>query len=75
MAGYDVVTDAAKVRSIVGVLTEQHGFYGRMNAEEYLIFFGELYGLTKSESLKRVNPLLIRFGLDEFAQKTPGRIF
>ena len=72
VAGYDVVTDAAKVRSIVGVLTEQHGFYGRMNAEEYLIFFGELYGLTKSESLKRVNPLLIRFGLDESRKKRLG---
>lgn len=72
VAGYDVVNDAAKVRAVVGVLTEQHGFYGRMNAEEYLIFFGELYGLTKSESLKRVNPLLLRFGLDDSRKKRLG---
>lgn len=72
VAGYDVVNEAAKVRAVVGVLTEQHGFYGRMNAEEYLIFFGELYGLTKSESLRRVNPLLLRFGLDDSRKKRLG---
>lgn len=70
--GYDVVNDAAKVRALVGVLTEQHGFYGRMNAEEYLIFFGELYGLSKSESLSRVNPLLNRFGLEDSRKKRLG---
>jgi len=72
VAGFDVVKDAAKVRAIVGVLTEQHGFYGRMNAEEYLLFFGELYGVPKIECLKRIKPLLLNFGLDEHRKKRLG---
>lgn len=63
ICGYDVVTQASQVRSVVGVLTEHHGLYKRMNAKEYLIFFGELYGLSKQESQKRFIPLLEKFGL------------
>ncbi len=47
VAGFDVVREPDRVRASVGVLTEHHGLYGRMNAEEYLQFFGDLYGLKK----------------------------
>ncbi len=40
IAGYDVVQQPDKVRASVGVLTEQHGLYGRMPAFDYLDFFG-----------------------------------
>ena len=39
IAGYDVVEHPDKVRASVGVLTENHGLYTRMNAVEYLIVF------------------------------------
>jgi ABC-2 type transport system ATP-binding protein len=72
IAGHDVVKEAPVVRSLVGVLTEHHGLYGRMNAEEYLIFYGELYGLSKKESLSRFIPLLEQFGMAEFRKKRVG---
>src|SRR5574341_2093686 len=43
VAGHDVAKDPAGVRASVGVLTEHHGLYYRMRAQEYLDFFGELY--------------------------------
>jgi len=63
VAGFDVVKQAEKVRASVGVLTEHHGLYGRMNTEEYLQFFGSLYGLSANESMQRAVPLLERFDL------------
>lgn len=63
VAGFDVVKQAEKVRASVGVLTEHHGLYGRMNPEEYLQFFGSLYGFSASESMQRAAPLLERFDL------------
>ena len=72
IAGFDVVTDAPHVRAMVGVLTEHHGLYGRMNAEEYLIFYGELYGLTKKESINRIEPLMEQFGMSEYTRKRLG---
>lgn len=70
--GYDVVKNAADVRRIVGVLTEHHGLYGRMNTLEYLLFFGKLYGLTEDETRKRVLPLLDRFSLLTVQKKRLG---
>ena len=57
VAGFDVSVQAAEVRRMVGVLTEHHGLYGRMNAIEYLRFFGELYGLGRNEVLLKIQPL------------------
>src|SRR5574342_957145 len=42
---YDVVKQPQQVRRNVGVLTEQHGLYMRMTGEEYLEYFGKVYGL------------------------------
>src|SRR5881227_2118737 len=42
VAGFDLVTDAPQVRHVIGLLTESPGLYPRMNALEYLQFFGEL---------------------------------
>lgn len=72
IAGYDIVKDAAVVRSLVGVLTEHHGLYARMNAEEYLQFYGELYGLGKAESRSRFLPLLEQFGMKTYLKKRLG---
>jgi ABC-2 type transport system ATP-binding protein len=68
VAGFDVVTQADQVRASVGVLTEHHGLYGRMNAIEYLKFYGNLYGLSNSQIDLRSTELLEKFGL-AFANK------
>jgi ABC-2 type transport system ATP-binding protein len=63
VAGYDVVRQAKDVRASVGVLTEQHGLYARMLADEYLDFFGQIYGLDAARRSARSKELLVRFGL------------
>jgi len=64
IAGYDVIKESDRVRASVGVLTEQHGLYGRMPAFEYLDFFGRLYNMSGELRRKRINNLLDEFGLD-----------
>lgn len=72
IAGYDVVEQSAQVRASVGVLTEHHGLYGRMNADEYLEFFGRLYGLDPTVTRQRISRLLEQFGLDSARKKRCG---
>jgi ABC-2 type transport system ATP-binding protein len=47
----------------VGILTEQHGLYGRMTALEYLDFFGQIYRMPPLARHNRTNELLEQFGL------------
>ena len=72
VAGYDVATHGDQVRALVGVLTEQHGLYVRMNAVEYLDFFGEVYALNAQTRKARTDYLLEYFGLSESAKRRIG---
>ena len=72
VAGYDVVKNPQEIRANVGVLTEQHGLYMRMTGEEYLDFFGKVYGLDSEMRTKRNTYLLEYFGLAEAARRRSG---
>jgi len=72
VAGYDVTRNPKEVRSNVGVLTEQHGLYMRMTGEEYLDFFGKVYGLDPRARRARSNYLLQYFGIGDAAQRRCG---
>src|SRR5512136_2981788 len=63
VAGYDTVTQAASVRASVGILTEQQGLYGRMSADEYLDFYGQIYHMLPGKRNQRVDELLEQFSL------------
>ncbi|MBI4496567.1 MAG: ABC transporter ATP-binding protein [Chloroflexi bacterium] len=65
VAGYDTVADAPQVRRVVGLLTELPGFYGRMSAQHYLAFFGQLQALPPARQGQRAEELLRYFGLWE----------
>lgn len=72
IAGYDVLTQAEGVRASVGILTEQHGLYGRMTAEEYLDFFGQVYRMPADIRHKRTKELLEQYGLGCDAKRKIG---
>ncbi|OGO35249.1 MAG: ABC transporter [Chloroflexi bacterium RBG_16_57_11] len=72
IAGYDVVHQAREVRAAVGVLTENHGLYNRMPADDYLDFFGQIYHLNRLDRQARTRQLLEQFGLMEHAHRPIG---
>jgi ABC-2 type transport system ATP-binding protein len=72
VAGYDVVQQPAQVRASVGVLTEQHGLYDRMPADQYLDFFGQLYNMKSAARKQRIDSLLEHFCLAEARKRRIG---
>jgi ABC-2 type transport system ATP-binding protein len=72
VAGYDVIRQADQVRASVGVLTEHHGLYSRMNSVDYLLFFAQLYGIDRTLAQKRILTLLETFGLGTARSKRLG---
>jgi ABC-2 type transport system ATP-binding protein len=65
VAGYDILNEAPAVRERVGILTEVPGLYERLNAWEYLDFFGQMYVLPGAERRSRAEELLRLVGLWE----------
>jgi len=63
--GCDTVREATRVRSMIGLLTEAPGLYGRMRAEAYLTFFGRLHQLPPQHLETVAATWLRRLGLWE----------
>lgn len=57
--------DHARLRGMVGLLTETPGFYDRLTALENLALFGRLYGIPKPLLMTRIEGHLRSFGLWE----------
>jgi ABC-2 type transport system ATP-binding protein len=70
--GYDVITQADKVRRSIGMLTEQPGLYLRMSGLEYLMFYGRLYNMPDSEIERRALELFDRFNMPNTAHRRLG---
>jgi ABC-2 type transport system ATP-binding protein len=65
IAGYDVSKEPENARRSLGLLTEHHSLYTRMQALDYLAFFGQTYGLSAEESRQRAQRLVEQFGMSQ----------
>jgi ABC-2 type transport system ATP-binding protein len=68
--GHDSVRDDEKVRRNVGLAgAEERSFYWRLTAEQNLLFFARLYGLSERAARQRIKELLALFDLEELARR------
>ena len=56
--GRPVATDPLGVKALIGVLPEELPLYERLTGEEYLLFAGRMYGLSKAQTRERTQELL-----------------
>jgi ABC-2 type transport system ATP-binding protein len=70
--GLDPARDPIKVKSKIGYLQENMGFYLDLNAKQMLGFVGELNNVTGDEARKRIENALQMVGLIDEAQKKIG---
>lgn len=71
--GMAVKTNESKIKNIIGVLPESHGFYDWMTAYEYLKYFYELYALDASNKNYHIEYLLKKVGLFERRNSKVGQ--
>ena len=74
VAGYDVVSQPAGVRSSIMVTGQQVAVDDGLTGEQNLVLFGRLFGLSKSAARTRAQELLEQFGLAH-AGKRPASTY
>lgn len=67
--GYDVATDADKVRSVIGLTGQSAAVDELLTGRENLIMMGRLYRLTKASATARAEELLAEFDLVDAANR------
>jgi len=69
VAGYDVVTQADQLRSVIGLSGQYAAVDENLTARENLWMFGRLYQLKSSEATSRAAELLEQFDLADAADR------
>jgi ABC-2 type transport system ATP-binding protein len=69
VAGYDVVTEASKVRRNIGVAAQDATLDDALTGRQNLVMIGELSGLRRSASRTRAGELLEQFDLTAAADR------
>jgi len=67
--GVDVVADPIAARRAIGVLPHSAGIYRHLTARENIRFYGELHGLSKDALRRRIDGLIERLGMADFADR------
>jgi ABC-2 type transport system ATP-binding protein len=58
VAGADCVTEARKLKRLVGYMPDTFGSYDNMRVGEYLDFFGAAFGIPRRQRAKRIGEVL-----------------
>jgi ABC-2 type transport system ATP-binding protein len=72
IGGYDVSTQPGVVRQLIGVAGQSAAVDEKLTARENLDLFGRLYKIPRAERRRRVEELVERFDLSEFADRPAG---
>jgi len=67
--GYDVVTEADKVRENLGFLSGDTGLYQRLTPREFITYFGRLYGVPEGMIENRIREMSEILDMNEFLDK------
>ncbi len=70
--GMDLCRNRSGLRGVVGYLPESPAFYGYMTAREYLLFIGDVSGLTPDANRARADELLDTVALAEAGRRRIG---
>lgn len=65
--GFDIQTEAAKAKKLIGYVPDNHAVYEKMTAREYVYYMGILYGVPKNEIDERSNSYFEFFNLAHVA--------
>jgi sodium transport system ATP-binding protein len=68
LMGHDIVTDPEAVRANLGFCSSTTALYPRLTARETLEFFARINGVPEERVRGRVDKLIERFGLQDYAQ-------
>jgi sodium transport system ATP-binding protein len=67
--GMDPEKDPMGVRTNIGFLTDQFGLYERMTTREYLVYFGELNGMTPAAAHARIEEVSHLLVMDDILER------
>lgn len=70
IGGFDVATQPDQVRQLIGLAGQSAAVDEKLTARENLELFGRLYKIPRAERRRRIEELIARFDMADFADRT-----
>jgi sodium transport system ATP-binding protein len=70
----DIVKNPQAARSRIGYLSSSMGLYERLTAKELLFYFGELYGMSRTDLPARINTIAETLGFTQYLNVRAGKL-
>jgi sodium transport system ATP-binding protein len=67
--GFDTILQPLEVQRRLGVLADARGLYPRLTAREHVRYFGRLHGIASRQLEERIDLLIDRLGMEDFADR------
>lgn len=74
ITGIDAVENPQEARKKIGFLTGSTGLYARLTPNELIAYFGELYGVSKTDYAQRKEKLFDLLDMNDFQNKRIGKL-
>ncbi|WP_153555771.1 ATP-binding cassette domain-containing protein [Roseimaritima sediminicola] len=74
IGGYDVDSDPADVRGMIGFVSNNTALYDRMTAWETVQYFGRLHGMSKAKLAERLEGLFDQLRMNDFRDVPAGKM-
>lgn len=74
VGGYDILAQPEKVRSIIGVVSENPGLYDRLTCSETVLYYGRLYGMPKEKLRERMKYIFKMLEIEQFADRKTEKL-
>ena len=72
--GHNAMEDTQELKKHIGFLTANTGLYPRLTPRETLVFFGEMYGISRDQAELRAEELIAWLGMDDFSHLRCGAL-
>jgi ABC-2 type transport system ATP-binding protein len=72
--GRDVSTDAERIRSSIGYMSQKFSLYEDLTAQENMDFYCGIYGLSSADSRRRQAELVEQVGLGPYLDRRAGKL-
>ena len=69
IAGFDVVRETAKIKSLIGYMSQKFSLYDELTVHENLTFYSRLYGLRGTALVTRRNELIAMTHLEPYLNR------
>jgi len=74
VAGHSILSEGERIKEKIGYMSQRFGLYEDLTVMENIIFYADLYEVTKKERLPRIERLLGFSNLTPFKERLAGKL-